>query len=206
MKICIIDTGSANLNSVNQAVKRLGVSPEISNDLEVLASADKLILPGVGSAISVMNGVRKYNLKDFILNTKKPLLGICLGMQIQAKDSEEVPLGSSAKVEPTLGIVDGHVHKLQTCGLTLPHMGWNTVKHTDHPLFDGIKQDAFFYFDHSFALDIGEFTIGECEYGERFTAASGHNNFLGVQFHPEKSGAAGAALLSNFIHNFEESK
>ena len=203
MKIYIINTGSANLNSVYQAFKRLGYEATISNDVEQMKDADRLVLPGVGAAISAMNGLRDNKLVDFVLNNQKPLLGICLGMQIQATDSTEVPLESNAKTIDCLGIVKNHVvHLPENPALRMPHMGWNTVHHTDHPLFDGIKQDSFFYFDHSFAMDLSEDTIGVTDYGTKFSSAIAHNNFMGVQFHPEKSSANGEKLLTNFIQNF----
>ena len=200
MKLCILDTKSANLNSVVQAIKRLGIDPVISADINTLNQADKLILPGVGTALAVMSGINDGNLYDFILNTKKPLLGICLGMQVLGAASAEVPLNSGLKEIETLKIVPEKVKKLHGDNIILPHMGWNTVTHTDHPLFAGIKQNAYFYFVHSFAMDVGDYTIGTCEYGVRFTAALCRDNFMGVQFHPEKSGSVGAKLLNNFIN------
>lgn len=200
MKLCILDTKSANLNSVVQAIKRLGIDPVISADTNTLNQADKLILPGVGTALAVMSGINDGNLYDFILNTKKPLLGICLGMQVLGAASAEVPLNSGLKEIETLKIVPEKVKKLHGDNIILPHMGWNTVTHTDHPLFAGIKQNAYFYFVHSFAMDVGDYTIGTCEYGVRFTAALCRDNFMGVQFHPEKSGSVGAKLLNNFIN------
>ena len=200
MKLCILDTKSANLNSVVQAIKRLGIDPVITADTNTLNQADKLILPGVGTALAVMSGINDGNLYDFILNTKKPLLGICLGMQVLGSASAEVPLNSGLKEIETLKIVPEKVKKLHGDNIILPHMGWNTVTHTDHPLFAGIKQNAYFYFVHSFAMDVGDYTIGICEYGVRFTAALCRDNFMGVQFHPEKSGSVGAKLLNNFIN------
>lgn len=200
MKLCILDTKSANLNSVVQAIKRLGIDPVITADTNTLNQADKLILPGVGTALAVMSGINDGNLYDFILNTKKPLLGICLGMQVLGAASAEVPLNSGLKEIETLKIVPEKVKKLHGDNIILPHMGWNTVTHTDHPLFAGIKQNAYFYFVHSFAMDVGDYTIGICEYGVRFTAALCRDNFMGVQFHPEKSGSVGAKLLNNFIN------
>ena len=200
MKLCILDTKSANLNSVVQAIKRLGIDPVITADTNTLNQADKLILPGVGTALAVMSGINDGNLYDFILNTKKPLLGICLGMQVLGAASAEVPLNSGLKEIETLKIVPEKVKKLHGDNIILPHMGWNTVTHTDHPLFAGIKQNAYFYFVQSFAMDVGDYTIGTCEYGVRFTAALCRDNFMGVQFHPEKSGSVGAKLLNNFIN------
>lgn len=201
MKISIIDTGSANLNSVVQAFKRIGYEALVSSEISELKNADRLVLPGVGTAAAVMDGINKYKLRDFILETKKPLLGICLGMQIQATDSEEVPLGQDSVID-CLDIVKSRVVKLKCDGLRLPHMGWNTVNHTDHPLFSEIKQDAYFYFDHSFAMQTGDYTIGKTNYGTEFSSAIAKDNFMGVQFHPEKSSAAGEQLLTNFIKNF----
>ena len=202
IKICIIDTGSANLNSVVQAFKRLNYEAVVTSDTSELATADRLVLPGVGTACAVMSGVDKYNLRDCIINTKKPLLGICLGMQIQVTDYKEVCLESNDDVIECLNIMPGHVVKIPDTGLYLPHMGWNTVAHTDHPLFDGIKQDAYFYFDHSFAIEVTENTIGKTNYGVDFSSAIAKDNFMGVQFHPEKSSKAGEQLLTNFIKNF----
>lgn len=204
MRLFIIDTGSANLNSVKQAFKRIGADALISSDVTELKTADKLVLPGVGTACAVMEGIDKYNLASFILENKKPLLGICLGMQILGTHSEETPLGSDENdVIKCLSIIDGSVHKMKgDNSLRMPHMGWNTVNHTDHPLFDGIKQDAYFYFDHSFAMNEGSFTIGKTTYGETFSCAVAKDNFMGVQFHPEKSSHAGSRLLENFVKNF----
>lgn len=220
MKLCIVDTKSANFNSVVQALKRLDLDPIISADVNELKTADKLIMPGVGSATAVMTGLRagscsadtasqelaqNSELIDFVLSYKKPLLGICLGMQVQATASTEVPLESDLKEVKTLGIVPGTVHRIDAFDkalnktLVLPHMGWNTVKHNDHPLFKDIPNDTYFYFVHSFCLDVGPNTIGTCNYGQDFSAAIANDNFMGVQFHPEKSGVMGMKLLQNFI-------
>ncbi len=201
-KVAIIDTGSANLNSVLQALKRLECEVEVSSDIEILKKADRLIFPGVGAAAAVMQGIAERKLLDFILQNKKPLLGICLGMQVLAQSSQEIPLGSKDNSIKTLGIMDEQVLRLDAKGGRLPHMGWNTVKHNDHPLFHNIKDEAFFYFDHSFAMEIGPDAIGITEYGSAFASAVSKDNFMGVQFHPEKSGAVGARLLQNFLENF----
>ncbi len=201
MRICIIDTGSANLNSVRQAFVRLGYQPTVSSEANVLKNADRLVLPGVGTAIACMRQIEEKGLQDLICSTRTPLLGICLGMQILAEGSDEVELDSGTDTIPTLGIVKGQVVKLPA-NVRLPHMGWNTVEHTDHPLFKEIRQQAYFYFDHSFALQCGPYTSGRTDYGMQFTAALCQDNFMGVQFHPEKSGAAGEQLLRNFITEF----
>ena len=218
MKVCIVDTKSANFNSVVQALKRLGVEAQITNDLNVLNQADKLIMPGVGSASAVMSGLLKQpldkipelcgdsnsvisELTDFIINYKKPLLGICLGMQVQAQSSKEVPLNTSIEHINTLGLVKGQVHMIDVSQERepLPHMGWNTIEHNDHPLFKGIAQGSYFYFVHSFCLDVTDNTIAKSHYGQDFSAAIAKDNFMGVQFHPEKSGTNGELLLKNFL-------
>ncbi len=199
MRLFIIDTKACNLNSVVQAVKRLGLEPEVSNDPRELLQADKYILPGVGSAKAVMDGIEKFGLRELIVNTSRPLLGICLGMQVQALSSAEVPLNYPHSEVETLGIINARVQKLQTGGLRLPHMGWNTVEHNDHPIFAGIEQNSYFYFVHSYCVPVCDNTIGRSEYGMPFSAAIARDNFIGLQFHPEKSGEKGARLLKNFI-------
>ena len=200
MKLCILDTKSANLNSVVQAIKRLGIDPVITADINTLNQADKLILPGVGTALAVMSGINDGNLYDFILNTKKPLLGICLGMQVLGAASAEVPLNSGLKEIETLKIVPEKVKKLHGDNIILPHMGWNRVyPQAGNRLFQGIEDGAYFYFVHSYAYSVNPQTIATAEYGVEFSAAIRQGNFYGVQFHPERSGAAGARLLANFI-------
>lgn len=216
LKVCIVDTKSANFNSVVQAIKRLGVTANVTNDLKELAQADKLIMPGVGSASAVMSGLLKQPLEqipalcgdekhisseltDFICQYQKPLLGICLGMQVQAQCSQEVPLQAPIEHINTLGLIKGTVHLLNVTHEPLPHMGWNTIEHNDHPLFKGIAQGSYFYFVHSFCLDVTDNTIAKSNYGQDFSAAIAKDNFMGVQFHPEKSGANGERLLQNFL-------
>ncbi len=201
MDLAIIDTGSANLNSVMQALKRLGHNPTITSQPDTLCKFERLILPGVGTAQAVMDGILKYELLDFLKNNQKPLLGICLGMQILGIDSTEV-LKDKEGVCTCLGLIDTHVRHFQNLGQRLPHMGWNTVAHNNHPLFLGIKNNAYFYFDHSYIMPVNAHTIGSCEYGEKFSAAVCINNFMGVQFHPEKSAMVGERLLQNFMENF----
>lgn len=218
MKVCIVDTKAANFNSVVQALRRLGVDATITSDVKVLREADRLIMPGVGTASAVMAGLlgttsdqipalcgddreARSELTDFIVHYERPLLGICLGMQVQAAASAEVPLNEPVKCINTLGIVPGVVRLIDVNAekLPLPHMGWNTVVHNDHPLFKGIEQESSFYFVHSFCLGVSDCTIARSEYGQEFSAAICRDNFMGVQFHPEKSGANGARLLQNFL-------
>ncbi len=198
-KITVIDTGSANLTSVVFAFNRLGVKTEISQDADVIRSSDKLILPGVGTASAAMALLKERKLDTLIPTLEQPVLGICLGMQMLGKESQE-NMANSTQVVPCLNITKGAVKLLKSQGLTLPHMGWNQVfQKKDSPLFKNIPNRAYFYFVHSYALEITEDTLATSEYGEQFTSVVQHNNFYGTQFHPEKSGALGAQLLRNFL-------
>lgn len=194
MKVVIFDTGCANLNSVRQAVCRLGYQPVVSHDPDVILAADKLFLPGVGTAQTAMTELTQRNLLPLIKACRQPMLGICLGMQLLAQHSEE---GHGV---PLLNIIDTGVEKLANHGLPLPHMGWNRVyPSAANPLFDGIGEGEWFYFVHSYAMPVIPDTLATCHYGEPFTAAVQKDNFFGVQFHPERSGRAGAQLLKNFL-------
>lgn len=192
-KIVILDTGCANLSSVKYAVERLGYSPIISRDADVVLSSHKLFLPGVGSAPAAMEQLKARQLVELIKVCTQPVLGICLGMQLLAKHSAE------GNVD-TLGIIEQNIIKLPDHGLPLPHMGWNRVyPQAGHRLFRDIAPGAYFYFVHGYALPLCSATIAETSYGEDFTAAVQKENFFGVQFHPERSGSAGAKLLKNFL-------
>ena len=188
MNVVILDTGCANLNSVKSAVSRHGYEPVVSREPDVVLRADKLFLPGVGTAQAAMDQLRERELIDLIKACTQPVLGICLGMQLLGSRSEE-----TNGVE-LLGIIDEEVPKMTDHGLPLPHMGWNRVyaKAGDR-LFRGIEEGAYFYFVHSYAMPVNPYTIAQCNYGEAFTAAVQKDNFFGVQFHPERSGSAGAA-------------
>ncbi|MDY0973038.1 imidazole glycerol phosphate synthase subunit HisH [Siccibacter turicensis] len=194
MSVVILDTGCANLSSVKWAVERLGYAPQVSRDPDIVLRADKLFLPGVGTAQAAMDQLRERELIDLIKACTQPVLGICLGMQLLGSRSDE-----SGGIE-TLGIIDEPVPHMTDVGLPLPHMGWNRVypKAGNH-LFRGIEDGAYFYFVHSYAMPVNPCTIAQCSYGEPFTAAVQKDNFYGVQFHPERSGAAGAQLLKNFL-------
>ncbi len=194
MNVVILDTGCANLNSVKSAIGRHGYEPVVSRDPEVVLRADKLFLPGVGTAQAAMVQLRDRELIDLIKACTQPVLGICLGMQLLGKRSEE-----NNGVD-LLGIIEEEVPKMTDHGLPLPHMGWNRVyaKAGDR-LFRGIEEGAYFYFVHSYAMPVNPYTIAQCNYGEAFTAAVQKDNFFGVQFHPERSGSAGAQLLKNFL-------
>ncbi len=194
MNVVILDTGCANLSSVKWAIQRLGAYPTVSRDPEVVLRADKLFLPGVGTARAAMNQLRERDLIGLIGRCTQPVLGICLGMQLLARASEE-----SNGID-TLGIIDQPVVKMVDRGLPLPHMGWNRVfPEQGNPLFRNIDDGAYFYFVHGYAMPVSEATIARCNYGDAFSAAVQQENFYGVQFHPERSGKAGAQLLKNFL-------
>ncbi|HEY1845587.1 MAG TPA: imidazole glycerol phosphate synthase subunit HisH [Buttiauxella sp.] len=194
MNVVILDTGCANLLSVQSSIKRLGYDPVVSRDADVVLRADKLFLPGVGTAQAAMDQIRERDLIELIQACTQPVLGICLGMQILGSHSDE-----NQGVQ-TLGIIDEPVLKMTDHGLPLPHMGWNRVyaKAGDR-LFRDIADGSYFYFVHSYAMPVCGNTIAQANYGEPFTAAVQKDNFYGVQFHPERSGAAGAKLLKNFL-------
>jgi len=192
--LAIVDSGGANIASVRFALERLGVESALTADPAVIRSAERVILPGVGSAQAGMQRLRDRGLVDCVRGLRQPVLGICLGMQLLFESSEE---GATA----SLGLVPGRVALLpESPGITVPHMGWNTLKLLqDSPLLQGFAAETRFYFVHSFAGPVNEFTVAACEHGAAFAAVVQRVNFYGVQFHPERSGAAGARLLRNFL-------
>lgn len=196
-RIVIVNTGCANISSVRFALERLGVSVEVSSVDKVIKSADKVFLPGVGSAFAAMQSIEAKNLTATLQQLTQPVLGVCLGMQLMVESSAESRDGNVN----CLGLMPGRVERLKAGDLRLPHMGWNTVKaQSDSPLFTGIPDDTYFYFVHSFAVPVYERTLASCEYGQPFSAALEYKNYFGVQFHPERSGEAGAQLLTNFVN------
>lgn len=198
-KVVIIDTGCANVSSVKFAIERLGYAVTISKEPDVVLAADKLFLPGVGTASEAMKNLQQRDLIELVKQVEKPLLGICLGMQLLGKVSQEKGQKADDLVE-CLGLCEGEVKLLETGELPLPHMGWNTVKSTPgHPLFKDIEEGEYFYFVHSFGMPVGDYTIAQCEYGKPFTAAVQSGNYYGVQFHPERSSKAGSKLIQNFL-------
>ncbi|KTR89876.1 imidazole glycerol phosphate synthase [Pantoea dispersa] len=194
MNVVILDTGCANLSSVKWAIERLDYTPEVSRDPDVVLRADKLFLPGVGTARAAMDQLQERDLIELVKACTQPVLGICLGMQLLGRGSDE-----NGGVS-TLGIVDEPVSLMDTRGLPLPHMGWNQITaQAGNHLFRNIPDGSYFYFVHSYAMPVNAATIAQCDYGLPFTAALQKDNFFGVQFHPERSGKAGAQLLKNFL-------
>jgi imidazole glycerol-phosphate synthase subunit HisH len=192
--LAIVDSGGANIASVRFALERLGVQSELTADPAVIRAADRVILPGVGSAQEGMKRLQAKHLVEVVSSLKQPVLGICLGMQLLFEASEE---GNT----PSLGIIPGRVSLLpESPGITVPHMGWNTLTaRPDTPLLKGFNAATRFYFVHSFAGPVNAFTVASCDHGTPFAAVVQRANFSGVQFHPERSGAAGAQLLKNFL-------
>lgn len=198
-RITIVDYGMGNLHSVKNKLQRLGFSPIISNRKDDILGSDKIILPGVGHFGKGMDNVIKLGLKDsldeFALFQKKPILGICLGMQLLTEYSEE---GNSAG----LGYISGKTQKfqLEDKRLKIPHMGWNSIQiKKECPLFTGITENEMFYFVHSFYVDTPEdYILAETVYGIKFTSAIWKDNIYGVQFHPEKSHEWGTKIMQNF--------
>jgi len=192
--LAIVDSGGANIASVRFALERLGVRSELTADPTVIRSADRVILPGVGAANEGMRKLHERGLVECVRSLTQPVLGVCLGMQLLFESSEEGPT-------ETLGLIPGVVSLLPSSpGIQVPHMGWNTVlTGKGHPLLDGIAPDDRFYFVHSFAGPVNAFTVASCDHGTPFAAIVQRGNFSGVQFHPERSGDAGARLLKNFV-------
>jgi glutamine amidotransferase len=191
--LVIVDTGCANITSVYCAIERLGCQVTISSDTAVIQSADKVIIPGVGTASQAMANISAKNLVSVLQNLTQPTLGICLGMQLMTDYSAEGDVAC-------LGLIPGQVLPLEAKGLRLPHMGWNTLTKTvDHALLQGLSPEDYVYFVHSFAVAPSEFMLASCDYGSRFAAIIGKGNYLGMQFHPERSSTVGRKLLQNFI-------
>lgn len=193
-KIAVITSGGANFYSIEIALQRLGVNYQLTTDAKIIADSDAVIFPGVGSADFAMSQLKLLNLVEIIRNYKKPLLGICLGMQLLYDYSEE------GNVE-CLGILPGAVRKFNnTDGLIVPHMGWNNLQQIKQSaLLNEIDTNQDVYFVHSFFAPINEVTVASCNYGGEFCAIAQQNNFYAMQFHPEKSGSFGEQLLKNFL-------
>jgi len=194
MDVAIIDAGGANFASIQASLRRLQVRSLVTSDPEIIANAPKVILPGVGAAGYAMAQMQNKGLCEVVKKLKQPVLGICLGHQLLCAYSNEDSVDC-------LGVIPLRVDKLMQARIT-PHMGWNDVEilKPDEPLLTGINLKDGFYFVHGFAATVNPaYTLATTTHGEVFSAIIKQDNFYGVQFHPEKSGASGARLLKNFI-------
>ncbi len=192
MRVAIVKYNAGNVESIGNALKRLGVESIVSDDAEVLRAADKVIFPGVGEASTAMKYLREKNLDRAIKSLKQPVLGICLGMQLLCESSEE-------NETQCLGILPSRVRKFTANDLKIPQIGWNNIFALKSPLFENVAEDSFVYFVHSFYVETGVETVAACDYGIKFSAAARRENFYAVQFHTEKSGAVGEKILENFL-------
>ncbi|GGI86403.1 imidazole glycerol phosphate synthase subunit HisH [Shewanella gelidii] len=193
----IIDTGCANLSSVRYAFERLNADVLVTDDPALIKGAKRVVLPGVGSAGAAMASLEQKSLIELIQGLTQPVLGVCLGMQMLGRLSKE--RGGKSEDCQCLDLVPVDIEELDSQGQPLPHMGWNQITVSNHPLFEGIEQGSYVYFVHSYRAPLSDYTLAQCDYGERFSAAIGKDNFMGVQFHPEKSAAVGAKILANFL-------
>ncbi|MCF0177568.1 MAG: imidazole glycerol phosphate synthase subunit HisH [Bacteroidales bacterium] len=192
--IAIVDYSTGNIRSVINAMKRIGAEDVVlTSDAAIIASADRVILPGVGDASASMSALREKGLDKCVKALHQPVLGICVGMQLMSARSEE------GDVE-CMGIFETCVRRFEPQpGLKIPHMGWNSINELKSPLFAGLAGGEYVYYVHSYRPDICRDTICRTDYGGEFSGALRRENFYGTQFHPEKSGSIGEIILKNFI-------
>ena len=191
MNTVIIDYDAGNVKSLQFALERLGVEAQITHDIDSISSAEKVIFPGQGEAASAMEKLKSKGLDTLIPQLRQPVLGICLGMQLLCKQTEE---GSTEG----LGILPSKVKRFPNI-VKVPQMGWNTVNHNAEGLFEGITQDCYMYLVHSYFVPVTPNTIAQTNYAGAYSVAVQKDNFYGVQFHPEKSSKDGLRLLENFL-------
>ncbi|GAB5522135.1 MAG: imidazole glycerol phosphate synthase subunit HisH [Roseivirga sp.] len=191
MSVVIINYNAGNVQSVTYALQRLGVTPVLSDEEEVIRSADRVIFPGVGEASTAMRFLKERGLDRVIKDLKQPVFGVCLGLQLMCRHSEE-------NDTDCLGIFDIAVKKFAP-KLKVPQMGWNTLTQMDSPLFKGIAEESYVYFVHSYYAELSEQTIATTDYVNPFSAALHKDNFYALQAHPEKSGKVGAKIIENFL-------
>jgi glutamine amidotransferase len=193
MEAVIVDSG-ANLASLRYAFERLGARTEVSSDGSTIASAERVVLPGVGAAGDAMGRLRAAGLTNVLRTLTQPVLGICLGMQLLFRRSEE---GATQ----CLGVLPDTVRRLRALpGKPVPHMGWNQLEgRREDPLLEGIAEREYVYFVHTYAVSVSELTLASTDYCGPLSAVVRRGNFWGTQFHPERSGRTGARLLGNFL-------
>lgn len=194
MQVAIIKYNAGNIYSVDYALKRLGIEPVITAEPEILHQADKVIFPGVGEAFTTMEYLKYHHLDKLIADLTQPVLGICLGMQLMCRHSEE---GNT----DCLGIFDTEVKRFAPCRHEdkVPHMGWNNLTNVKSALLPAELEDKFVYFVHSYYVPENKYTAATSEYILPFSAALHKDNFYATQFHPEKSGSVGEVILNNFL-------
>jgi glutamine amidotransferase len=192
MKVAIVKYNAGNTGSVANALRRVGVEPFITDQAEQLASADKVIFPGVGEASSAMRHLRESGLDTVIPSLAQPVLAVCLGMQLLCAKSYENDTAC-------LGILPYTVRPFHNDELKVPQIGWNNLSKLRSPLFAGIGDESWAYFVHGYFVETCDETIAVSDYGTEFSAAIAIDNFFGVQFHPEKSGEVGERILKNFL-------
>lgn len=192
--IAIIEGGGANIASLRFALQRLGAKAKLTKDHAEIRAARRVILPGVGAAENAMTRLRADGLDSLIPDLTQPVLGICLGMQLLAESSDE-------NNTECLGVVPGTAGELTaTTSSPVPNIGWCEIDRChDHPLLNGIDSGSFFYFVHSYALPMSRYSLATAVHGGPFTAVLAYRNFMGTQFHPERSAQAGARVLENFL-------
>ena len=193
MSVAVVNSGGANISSVLHALHRLGAEPEFTDDADTIRSADRVILPGVGAAGRAMEVLGEHGLVETLRNLTQPVLGICLGMQLLFDSSEE----DDAHL---LGIIPGRLRKLEESpDLRVPHMGWNAITSRNADELTDPLNGKWFYFVHSYAAPVNEWTLSTSRHGSTFSAIVRNDNFYGAQFHPERSAGAGAELLRGFL-------
>ena len=226
--VVVVDSGVANIGSVVAALERAQATVTVSRDWDVIRRAPRVLLPGVGAAVSAMRELDRLGLSQRLSTLTQPVLGICLGMQLLFEGSEEgaiggigngesgigqansgtayttdspFPIPDSPRFHRCLAILPGHVRRLpESPGVRIPHMGWNAlIPRRAHPLVEGLSERDYAYFVHSFAVGESELTLMACAHGDSFSAIVARGNFMGAQFHPERSAAVGARLLGNFL-------
>lgn len=191
--IAIVDYKMGNLRSVENALKRLGAEFTVTSSADVIRAADKVLLPGVGNAAEAMENLREAALVDVIRTLRRPVLGICVGMQVMCRHSEEGDVDC-------LNLFDARVKRFQpSVDLKVPHMGWNQIGNLESKLFKGMSGGEYVYFVHSYYPELCEDTIATATHGVMFSAALKYENFYGTQFHPEKSGDVGERIIDNFL-------
>lgn len=192
MNIVLIKYNAGNIRSVLYALERIGVEAEVTDDAARIEGADKVIFPGVGEASSAMRYLRERKLDEVIRGLRQPVLGVCLGMQLLCKHSTE-------NNTDCLGIFDLQVSRFPAESGKIPQIGWNNIYDLTSPLFQGVKEQAYVYFVHSYYVEKGKDTLATADYGLPYSASIRKDNFYAVQFHPEKSAKTGEAILKNFI-------